>query len=649
MSGSKLHSAKRSLNKPVPGKIFPKENIIWAAGIAIITFIVFSPALTADFINFDDIQYVTDNPYIRNITAQNLKTILLTDVNGTGNWHPLTFISLAIDYSISGSKPWGYHLTNIIFHLFNTVLIFYLVFIICTRIRIKNKVLISIITALLFGIHPMHVESVAWVSGRKDLLYTFFYLLSTLFYLQYLDKSKGKFYIISIVFFLFSLLSKAMAVTLPVVLLLIDYLLNRKLRDKKVLTEKTPYFFLSFLFGIVAVLTQKYGGATEIIKNSFFDQLVFASYGFTQYVIRIIYPFHLSPYYPYPGRTDGAIPWPYFLCFITIVITCLLLAYLTGRNKDRKVSFGILFFIVNLVLVMQIIPVGSAMMADRYTYLSSIGLFFIIGIGVAFLIEKFPKQKFFYLMILFSYITVLSVKAHDRCFIWKNSTSFWEDVIANFPRFAPALNNLGIIKETEGNNREAINFYTQSMEADADFSNPVFNRGTLYGKTGRYTKAITDLDKVIQLTPGFAKAYTNRAIAKAQVNDLTGALDDLNRAISLGKSEDAYYNRGFLKIQLKDYSSAFNDLTEAIKLNPGSVKSYFSRGLANLNLRNFREAKEDFTICINATPGDGNAYYYRAISKINSGDVRDCCEDLQKAFQLGNKESETLLRQYCNN
>lgn len=649
MSGAKQHPPKKNRIKPIPEKTFPKENVFWAAGIAIITFIVFSPALTADFINFDDIQYVTENPYIRNITSQNLEAILLTDVNGTGNYHPLTFLSLAADYTISGSKPWGYHLTNIIFHLLNTTLIFYLVFIICRRLKIKNKTLISIITALLFGIHPMHVESVAWVSGRKDVLYTFFYLLSILFYLQYLDKTRVKFYIISIIFFLFSLASKAMAVTLPVVLLSIDYLLNRKLRDKKVWTEKIPYFFLSFLFGLIAVFTQKSGGATEIIKNNFFDQLVFASYGFTQYIIRFIYPFHLSPYYPYPERTDGAIPWAYYLCFITLLITCLLLAYLTGRKKDRKVSFGILFFLVNLALVLQIIPVGSAVMADRYTYLSSIGLFFIIGIGVALLIVKFPKQKIFLLLISFSYITFLSVKAHDRCFVWKNSASFWENVNAGFPRFAPALNNLGLIKETEGNNGEAINFYTKAIVADPEFANAFFSRGTLYGKTGQYTKALSDLDKAIQLTPGFVKAFTNRAVAKAQSHDLTGALNDLNRAISLEKSEDAYYNRGFLKIQMKDYSSAINDLTEAIKLNPGSVKSYFSRGLANLNTANFKKAMEDFTICINSTPRDGNAYYYRAISKINSGEAQNCCEDLQKAFQLGNKMSEALLRQYCNN
>ncbi len=648
MSGSKQHPANKSLIKKVPEKTFPEKNVIWAVGIAIIIFVVFSPALTADFINFDDIQYVTDNPYIRNITIQNLKTILLTDLNGTGNYHPLTFLSFAADYFISGSKPWGYHLTNIIFHLFNTILVYYLVFIICTRIKKKNKVLISIITALFFGIHPMHVESVAWVSGRKDLLYTFFYLFSILCYLQYLDRSKGKFYIISIIFFLFSLLSKAMAVTLPVILLLIDYLLNRKLRDKKILTEKIPYFFFSFLFGMIAVLTQKSGGATEIIKNNFLDQMVFASYGFTQYVIRIIYPFHLSPYYPYPERTNGTISWPYYLCFITIIITCLLLAYLTGRKKDKKVTFGLLFFIINLALVLQIVPVGSAVMADRYTYLSSIGLFFILGIGVALLVEKFPKQKIFYLVILVSYITVLSVKAHDRCFTWKNSTSFWEDVNAKFPRFAPALNNLGIINETKGNKGEAITFYTKAMEADPEFANAVFNRGTLYGKTGQFSKAIPDLDKAIKLAPGFVKAYTNRAIAKAQSDDLTGALNDLNQAISLEKSEDAYYNRGFLKIQLKDYRDAINDLTEAIKLNSGSVKSYFSRGLANLNMRNFKEANADFTICINSTPGDGNAYYYRAISKINSGEARDCCEDLQKALQLGNKQSEVLLRQYCN-
>jgi protein O-mannosyl-transferase len=643
----KPRPVKKNLVKPAPEKTFGGKNVLWASGIVLITFIVFSPALTADFINFDDIQYVTDNPFIRTLSDQNLKTILLTDVNQTGNWHPLTMLSLALDYSISGSNPLGFHLTNILIHLLNTTLVFYLLFMLCLRLKQNNKVLVSTIAALLFGIHPMHVESVAWISGRKDLLFTFFYLLSMLCYLQYLTGSKRKYLVVSVVFFILSLLSKAMAVTLPVMLLLIDYMTGRKIRDKKVWMEKIPYLLLSLLFGIITILTQKSGGATEIIKNSFPEQLAFASYGFFMYFVKIMYPFHLSGYYPYPEKINGAISFSFYFYFIPVIFICGLLLYLFRTKKSERAFFGLLFFIINLLLVLQIIPVGSAVMADRYSYLSSIGIFFIIGSGIAALAERGPRQKILVIAVFLIYATVLSVKAYERCSVWKNSTAFWEDVTDKFPRFAPALNNLGIIKEKEGNNTEALSFYTKAMDADPAFANAAFNRGTLYGKTGQLSNAIRDLNKAIQLTPGLAKAYTNRAIAKAQTNDLPGALDDLNQSIALEKTEDAFYNRGFLEIQMKRYPQAVDDFNEVIRLNPGSVKSYFSRGLAHLNGKNFRAANADFSTCISKTPDDGNAYYYRAVAMIESGDAKNCCEDLQKAVQLGNKASEALLRKYC--
>ena len=344
MPRKKPPSHKTTVLSTSQEKSFDRFSLYWGTGIAIITLIVMFPSFYTGFINFDDLQYVTQNSYIRNLNSENLRAILLTDVNGTGNWHPLTMLSLALDYMFSGSNPKGYHLTNILLHILNTLLVFRFTFMVCKRLKIKEYLLLSVTASLLFGVHPMHVESVAWVSGRKDLLYTCFYLVSLLFYLEYTVKPKRYYYFLSMLFFILSLLSKAMAVTLPVVLILVDHMSDRRQKDRKVILEKIPFFTLAIIFGIVAVFTQKSGGATEIIRNRFFDQVVFASYGFTEYILKLIWPFHLSPYYPYPERIHGAIPLPIYLSLISILILIYLLYYFVRRQKKETPFFRLVVF-----------------------------------------------------------------------------------------------------------------------------------------------------------------------------------------------------------------------------------------------------------------------------------------------------------------
>ncbi|HKB43192.1 MAG TPA: hypothetical protein VKC90_02345, partial [Chitinophagaceae bacterium] len=259
--------------------------------ILLIALIAFLPALKAGFV-WDDKNYIQNNPGLHSI---NLKEIFSSYV--LGNYHPLTMLSLAIEYHFWGLNEAGYHIINVLLHLLNVILVFYAIFL------LSNKTGVALIAALLFGIHPLHVESIAWASELKDLLYTFFFLASYIFYLKYIKSNKNKFLFYALLLFMFSLLSKAMAVSLPLLLLLTDYFKGRKI-NMTILLEKLPFFILAVIFGVVAIHAQKSSHSIQDINIFTFPQrIIFASYGFITYLLKLLVPSHLSAYYPYPIRS----------------------------------------------------------------------------------------------------------------------------------------------------------------------------------------------------------------------------------------------------------------------------------------------------------------------------------------------------------
>ena len=272
--------------------------------ILILTIIIYRPVFFNDFV-WDDGPYVQNN---LNVQSFDLKNILFNFE--MGNYHPLTMLAFATEYYFFGLNETGYHAVNLFIHLLNIVLVFYVVFL------LNGNPTIAILVSLLFGIHPLHVESVAWISELKDLLYTFFFLGSYVFYLKFIQFSKNKFYILSLILFLASTLSKAMAVCLPVVFILTDYFKGRKINSKTLL-EKLPFILISLSIGILAIFAQKSSGSIQdITYYSFFERVIFAGYSFISYLIKSILPVDLSAYYPYPIKSGEAIPAIFFLFFI---------------------------------------------------------------------------------------------------------------------------------------------------------------------------------------------------------------------------------------------------------------------------------------------------------------------------------------------
>jgi len=325
-----------------------------------------------------------------------------------GNYHPLTMISLAIDYQLSKKfssdtpppqqiigendpppevTPYIFHLCNIIFHLINTILVFWVIFLLFQNFKPDTRFWVAIITALLFGVNTIHVESVTWISERKDVLYTMFYLFSLLAYIKYLNKKKYTFFALSLFLFILSGLSKGQAVSLAPTLIIVDWLYKRKLLSRKVILEKIPYFAIGLVFGIIAIYAQEEGEAIHAMDEyAFYYRILFAAYGSTMYFLKMLVPHDLAAIYPYP---HGGVPIKFW--FYLIPLTLYIFVFVWALKKAKNIAFAIAFFFLNIALVLQFIPVGSAIMADRYAYIPSIGFFLIIALLMKWVFEKRHK------------------------------------------------------------------------------------------------------------------------------------------------------------------------------------------------------------------------------------------------------------------
>src|SRR5438552_3830028 len=339
----------------------------------VLTGLCLCPMLKNEFTNWDDEYYVVNNALLRGPDWAGIFTQPVVS-----NYHPITVISLAINYGISGLEPWSYLLFNLLFHLVNTALVFYFIYSISDK-----KVWVAFATAFVFGIHPLHVESVALISERKDVLYTLFFLLSLIAYWKYLVSHKFTWYLLCFFLFGFSLLSKPAAIILPLVLFLLDYWKKRKY-SHKLIFEKIPFVVLSVL---IAVITFRFQSTTAMATLDIYPlavRLLFACYVVMIYFFRFFIPYPLSAFHPFPP--PGDLGWPVYIAPLFIVG---LLFFIWRYRKEKVVVFSFGFFLINLLLVLQIVSIGYTIVSERYTYVPYIGLAFLL----ASLVEKYLLTK----------------------------------------------------------------------------------------------------------------------------------------------------------------------------------------------------------------------------------------------------------------
>ena len=493
------------------------------------------PSFNNGFTNWDDQEYVSNNKQIQKLSKQSITKQFKSF--HMGNYHPITMLSYTIEYHFAELNPKIYHTTNFIIHLLNAGLVYFFIYWLC------NNMTIAFITALLFSIHPMHVESVAWVAERKDVLYTFFYFLSLCLYIQYVKNKRTIFYLFVFVAYLLSILSKGVAVTLPVIMLLTDYYLKKKINRKDVL-QKLPFFILSIVFGIIAIKAQESAKALGDIKTySIVERFLFLSYSIIIYLWKLVAPFNLSAFYDYPLKKDNLYPAIFYAAPVLLAIVGFGLYKLIKTGVEA--IYGLAFFFITLLLVLQIVPVGGAIISDRYTYVPYVGIFFILAHAINSALEKgavfLGKHRNFIKPITLAYLLMLISLTYNRCKIWKDSITLWNNVIEQTTTSPKAYNNRGDAYNIAKQYDLALKDLNRTIELKYDYAEALYNRGLCYYYLGKYDNAITDYDAAIKYDPQLAVAYFNRSGTYYALKKYDIALQDALKAKELGKDVDPKY------------------------------------------------------------------------------------------------------------
>ncbi len=634
---------KRSRTQPKPAarKATDVVWLLWLGAILAVTFVVYIPCLGNGFINWDDNFYVTENAPMKNHDMG-----ALLRMNLGGNYHPLTMLSLALNYKISGLDAGSYHWLNLLLHLANTALVFFFI-----RKLSGGRLWTSVVTALFFGIHPAHVESVAWISERKDVLYTFFYLIGLITYLSYLETRRWLWLLATLVAYALSAISKPAAVVFPLTLLAIDWFRRRPLNAPAFL-EKAPFFAISLVVGILTFTGQKSVGA--IAAPTLWDpaqRFLFACLGTVLYVTKLIFPVHLSAVYPLPNTSAPRFPDAYYAApvILAVAIPAILLLF----RRVRPVMFGLAFFFINIVLVLQLVTVGAALMADRYTYVPYIGLFF----ALAWWLDEPPgKGSFVKPLLAWMFLLLVPfclVQTWNRCHVWKDPETFWNDTIDKYPRkIVDAYYNRGNYRTRQGRYEEGLADYGEAIVLNPGIARLWYNRGLLLAQLGRNDAALADFDHVLQIDPAHVDALNNRGAMKYRKGDLTGAAADFTHILQINpKYRDAYLNRATVLLDARQYEQSAADRKRGIELGPnlpGVHQEYASLGETLQRLGRHREAIAEFDNAIRLAAGtaDHLANYYLARSYSWSAlhDKARALADLREAQRLGAKADPAYVR-----
>lgn len=534
----------------------------WSVGsvlfVVLLTLICYQPIFekSKQFVNWDDDKYVTELPLVQSLSKDNIRQMFDTKTHVAANYHPLTMLSLAVDVERGGLAMKPFMQTNLALHVINAILVFVLM-----MTLFNGNIVMAFTVSVLFAVHPMHVESVAWVSARKDVLYAFFYLVACITYLRYIQSSWWPHYAATIVLFVLSSLSKPMALTLPVLLLAIDMYLGRFTRGWiRPVLEKLPFFAVSAAFGILTLSIQSSAsaGLVDTTTYTIANRFVFAGYGVLQYLFKLIVPVNLSAFYPYPNElAPGNVPSFMILGAAGVVLTLIGIIFAWRRYRTElwnTIVFGVAFYFITVSLVLQIISVGGASMADRYTYIPYIGFFILIGIAVQRMASRTRKP-----LLAFSVIGVIGFamawQSHSRIGVWMNSEVLWTDVINQYP-YEFRTTEAGEVVVRKG----VIYAYS--------------NRGIHYIKTNQYERGAADLGVLSRARVNHVDSYRAYGVVLQYLSRHAEAIEAFTTTMNQGQTDyQVYRARGFSYYQVGQIQRAIEDFTTAIAKNPEDALS----------------------------------------------------------------------------
>jgi len=595
--------------KPVNGAriCLAGGNLIWPLVVAAAAILPFLPALRNEFINYDDHRLILRTYGWRGLGAAHLRW-MFTTLHGQ-QYHPLMWLSLALDYQLWGLNPRGYHATNILIHAANAVLVYFLagqllVLAMAREVRGRGAAgqlrLGAVVAALFFAVHPLRAESAAWVTERRGLLCAFFYLGSILAYVQSRTTATGtrrvSLYVVALVLALCALLSKPMAVSLPLVLLVLDFYPLRRLgwakgwctpAARRVYLEKLPFVLAAAT--VSAVVAIGYQGA--VVERPMAERLVVTAYGLAFYLRKTLFPVALSPQYEY---RVGDLP-PLWAAIISGAVIAAITFWVCMRAKRWPAGLALwAAYVCMLAPVSGVVPVGLHVAADRYAYLPCLSWALLAGGGAAWLWPHLMSRRQIGTLIGATgaaglVLAVFGALAFHQATVWRNSRAVWAWALRLDPRSALIHTNRANASHMAGQDDMAIAEATRALAMHPGLPRAYYNRGKALAGKGMHRQAVEDFTRALEhLAPGdphYADILASRGVAYDCLGEHEKAVTDYSEAIrALPSFAAAWYNRGLARAALKDYAGAAADFTEAIRLNPEVAEAYYNRALCYLAL-----------------------------------------------------------------
>lgn len=633
--------------------------------LAAVTALCYWPITSHKFICLDDQHYLFDSPHVASgLTWQGVAWAFKTGY--FCNWHPLTWISFMLDSQLYGLNPRGFLFTNLILHTANTVLLFLLLK------AMTGRLWPAALVAGLFAWHPLHVESVAWASERKDVLSTFFFLLTLLAYTRYVklfkDKDKetrasdldhqvpdanhaSRFRLLALLFFAFALMSKPMVVTLPFVLLLLDYWPFRRFdifefnstrsRLPRLLSEKLSFFAFAFAASIVTYAVQKTGGAVSSGASfSIFRRVGNALLAYLTYLSKTVWPTHLSAAYPIPLELHAG-----GVVLATVLLGTLTVLFALCARRHPFVIVAWLWFLGTLVPVIGLVQVGAQAMADRYTYIPSIGLFVLIVWGLdAFSVFEVSKQQIF---VIASVAALAGCLACTRIQIgyWRDSETLFRHAVAAVPDNYLGYDNLGKALEDLGRKDEAISYWRKAVEIVPEYAEAQYNLGTVLLEQGKEEEAIFHLKAAVKATPGDVNPHQNLGNAYLKIGKLAEATVQYAEAATLEPNIPMFRRvLGLVLLRQSKWNEAALVLSDAIRLEPGSAEANRNMGVALINQGRGTEALKYFTEAVRLQPGDSEMRFNLGLALLDESQPARAEEQFTECIRLKPDETKSHYR-----
>ena len=671
--------------------------------LIIATIAVFAEVSRHEFVSFDDNIYVTENEHVlQGLTVDGLQWAFTT--TKAEFWHPLTWLSLMADAELYGMKAGGYHVTNLILHLLSTLLLFWLMH------RMTGAVWPSAFVAALFALHPLHVESVAWIAERKDVLSAFFWMLTLCLYVYYTEKPGLKRYLPVLLSFACGLMSKSMLVTLPVIMVLLDYWplgrirqqalaprvapveinhlagknrkpLNSKPQRKAApavieenaaagssgsfpwwqLKEKIPFFVLSLVFGLVTLYAQKKMSVAAMPSDS---RVANALVSYLTYLEKFFWPQDLAVFYPFAEHLPA---WKVIMAFL--IMTMISVAVIVMIKRIPFLFAGWFWYIITLLPVIGLIPVGKHALADRYTYLSVIGISIMLAWGIPLLVQSAALRKKVLLPAGFICVAVLGFLAWRQCAYWTNSVTLYEralavttgndlahynlanalvkqgkrpeaarhyqDAVRINPQHYDAYCNLGVSLAAEGKYREAMAQYLAAIKINPDEESAYLNMGVALAALGRDDEAAEQYLAALKINPDYGDAHYNYANLLMKQNKVEEAAGHYGRAVAINRNHaDAHYNLADILVRQGKGEDAITHYREVLRINPAHFQALNNLGVNLEKQRRHEEAISCYRRALQIKPDHAGVHFNLGVALGNQGDLPQAIEHFRRALEL---------------